>query len=69
MVGYHLYVLDKLGHIAGRSDFVWQDDAAAIRFAETYPCPHGVELWAGVRRIGKFESNDVADFPAAPALH
>jgi hypothetical protein len=69
MVGYHLYVLDKQGHIARCSDFAWTDDAEAVRFAERYPCPYGVELWAGARRIGLFDSHQFGDFPGDASVH
>ena len=69
MVGYHLYVLDERGHIAGSSDLDWRNDAEAVRFAERYPCPYGVELWAGGRRIGAFDPHAFADFPGDAVLH
>lgn len=69
MVGYRLFVLDEQGFIAGRYDASWRDDAEAVWFAETYPCPYGVELWAGPRRIGAFDPHGFADFSGDGTLH
>lgn len=55
MRGYRLYLLDDRDHIRSAIDLECEDDADAIRCAET-SLHAPMELWQGARMVKKFDA-------------
>jgi hypothetical protein len=55
MGGYRLYLLDDRDHITSAMDLECEDDAEAIRLAES-SLHAPMELWRGARLVKKFAS-------------
>jgi hypothetical protein len=65
MAGYRLYFMDRFsGHIDHRRDFVADGDFAAIEIAHGWRDGSPMELWAGSRKLKRWES---APLPPQPA--
>ena len=54
---YRLYFLDGLGHITKSHEFFADDDAAAIKIAESWREGRAMELWSRDRQIRAWKYN------------
>jgi hypothetical protein len=55
MCGYRLYLLDDRDHITSAMDLECEDDAHAVRLAET-SLNAPMELWQGARLVKRFDA-------------
>ena len=55
MVEYRLYYLDRGGHILKAFDIKAADDAQALAVFQQHPADRDMEIWQGVRYVGKFD--------------
>jgi hypothetical protein len=55
MQHYKFYFLNPNNVISTAQDFTWPDDMAALAEADRLSRPHGIEVWAGSRKVGFVE--------------
>ncbi len=61
MQGYRLYFLDRSsGHIEHRREFIADGDADAIAIAGGWSTGQAMELWAGPRKLRRWEAEAIA---------
>jgi hypothetical protein len=65
MEGYRLYFMDRFsGHIDHRRDFLAETDSAALATAENWYDGNPMELWAGARKLKRWEARPIAPLQA-----
>ncbi|HKX92625.1 MAG TPA: hypothetical protein VJM15_09415 [Sphingomicrobium sp.] len=68
MEGYRLYFMDRFsGHIDHRRDFIADSDDAAIATANEWYDGNPMELWAGARKLKRWEADPLAPLCARDA--
>ena len=66
MGGYRLYFMDRFsGHIDNRREFIADGDAEAFAIAQRWHDGGPMELWAGDRKLRRWEAEPLAPLPIA----